>query len=223
METGDGELAERAQAEILAASSELRDGGIALPGEGVPLAVRVGGMPLAAPSVRAATLRGLTTAFVAAAVLGLVLWMLLFLVGDGSGDLPGASACATGWSGMLRCLGRAIPVTIVPLVAASLAFGGAGLLGLPGDPGMPVTFASAVLLAGTLVSLLLLPSPGDWEAGSASWWDARRTAWNVGPVLAVIGFALTLIPLPPARTLGLCLAVTCLAALALGWAHAGRR
>ncbi|MBI5500117.1 MAG: hypothetical protein HY907_07720 [Deltaproteobacteria bacterium] len=222
-ETGDPDRAERAEAEILAASSELRDGGIALPGDGVPLAVRVGGMPLAAPSVRAATIRGLTTAFLAAAVLGLVLWVLLFLVGDGGESRLGTAACATGWTGTMRCLGRAIPVTIVPLVAASLAFGGAGLLGLPGDPGLPVTFASAVLLAGTLASLLLLPAAGTTHGGAASWWDARRTAWIAGPVLAAIGFALTLIPLPPARTLGLCLAASCLAALGLGWAHAGRR
>ncbi|MBI5489671.1 MAG: hypothetical protein HY905_20225 [Deltaproteobacteria bacterium] len=220
METGDPDRSERAQAELLAASSELRDGGLALPGDGVPLTVRVGGMPLAAPSVRAATIRGLTVGFLAAAVLGLVLWVLLFLVGDGGESGLGTAACATGWTGMMRCLGRAIPVTIVPLVAVSLAFGGAGLLGLPGDPGLSVTFASAVVLTGTLGSLLLLPST---VGGAAPWWDARRTAWIVGPVLAAIGFALTLIPLPPARTLGLCLAVSCLAALALGWAHAGRR
>jgi hypothetical protein len=221
-ETGDPERAERALAELLAASSELRFGGIALPsGDGVPLHVRVGGMPLASASVRLATVRSLTTGFLVAAVLGLVLWSLLFLAGEGGPSSVGPS-CSVGWSGALAGVGRAIPITVVPLVAASLAFGGAGLLGLPGDPGLPITLAVAVVLGGTLASLLLMPATS-CEPSSAPCRDGRRTALHLGPALAAVGLGLSLIPLPPARTIGLVLAVACLAATILGWVHSGRR
>jgi hypothetical protein len=111
---------------------------------------------------------------------------------------------------------------VVPLVAASLAFGGAGLLGLPGDPGLPITLAVAVVLGGTLASLLLMPATS-CEPSSAPCRDGRRTALHLGPALAAVGLGLSLIPLPPARTIGLVLAVACLAATILGWVHSGRR
>ena len=220
-ETALPDDAARAEGELLAASSELRQGGIALPdGTGVRLRLRVGGMPLAAASTRGETIRNLTTAFLSAAVLLLVLWSMLLLVGEG-GPLGGGAAGGMGWSGMVTCVGRAVQPTVVPLVAASLAFGGAGYLGLPVEPGATVTFAVTVLLGGTLAGLLLLPGATVWQA--RPWSDARRVALHLGPALAAVGLGLSLIPLPPARTLGLLLAAATLAALVLGWAHSGRR
>jgi hypothetical protein len=213
--------AARAEGELLAASSELRQGGIALPdGTGVRLRLRVGGMPLAAASTRGETIRNLTTAFLSAAILLLVLWTMLLLVGEG-GPLGGGASGGMGFSGLVTCVGRAVQPTVVPLVAASLAFGGAGYLGLPVEPGATVTFAVTVLLGGTLAGLLLLPGAPEWQA--RPWSDARRVALHLGPALAAVGLGLSLIPLPPARTLGLLLAASTLGALVLGWAHSGRR
>jgi hypothetical protein len=47
-------------------------------------------------------------------------------------------------------------------------------------------------------------------------------ALHLGPALAAACLALSLIPLPPARTMGLVLAASILAAAGLGAAHAGR-
>ena len=70
--------------------------------------------------------------------------------------------------------------------------------------------------------LFTMPSvPG--ITGTPAWSDARRVALHLGPALAAVGLALSLIPLPPARTLGLVLAVGLLTALVLGFAHSGRR
>jgi len=219
-ETGAPEDALRAEAELIAASGELRSGGIALPaGDGVPYTLHVGGMPLAAASVRAATLRSLTTGFVVAALFGLVLWTLLFLAGEGGSTVPGT--CSTGWSATLSGVSRAMPLTLVPLVGASFAFGGAGFLGLPADPGLPVTLGAVIAVGGTLGALLILPGMGARNA--TAWQDGRRTALHLGPALAAVGLALSLIPLPPARTLGLVLAVGFLASLVLGWVYSGRR
>ena len=216
-ETPDSERAAAAEQELLRAASERKHGGVALPdGQGVPLQVRVGGMPLAAASVRARVLRDVTSGFLSAAAFGLVLWLCLVFVG-GPG-LLGSTACSTGWSGTLAVLSAALPRVIVPLVAASLAVGGAGYLGLVVDPGLPVLFGVVLAVGGALGALLLAPHPG-----TPAWSDARRVALHLGPALAAVGLALSLIPLPPARTLGLVLAVGLLTALVLGFAHSGRR
>jgi hypothetical protein len=216
-ETPDAERSALAEQELLRAASELKHGGVALPdGQGVPLRVRVGGMPLAAASVRARVLRDVTAGFLAAAGFGLVLWMCLLLVGGG-GAL-GSTACSTGWSGTWASLSAALPRTMVPLVAASLAVGGAGYLGLAVDPGLVVLFGVVLAVGGALGALLLAPG-----CGTAAWSDARRVALHLGPALAAVGLGLALIPLPPARTLGMILAVGLLTALVLGVAHSGRR
>lgn len=216
-ETPDAERAAAAEQDLLRAASERKSGGVAIPdGRGVPLRVRVGGMPLAAASVRARALRDVTGGFLSAAAFGLVLWLCLLLVG-GPGTF-GSTACDTGARGLLSMLGAALPRVVAPLVAASLAVGGAGFLGLPVDPGLPALFGVVLAVGGALVALLLAPGPG-----SASWLDARRVALHLGPALAAVGLGLSLIPLPPARTLGLILAVGLLTALVLGFAHSGWR
>ena len=216
-ETPDAEHAAAAEEELLRAASERKSGGLALPdGRGVPLRVRVGGMPLAAASVRARVLRDVTGGFLAGAAVGLVLWLCLLLVG-GAGAF-GTATSDPGAPGLAARAGVALPRVVVPLVAASLPVGGAGFLGLPVDPGLPVLFGVLLAAGGSIVALLLAPHPG-----SRSWADARRVALHLGPALAAVGLGLSLVPLPPARTLGLTLAVGLLAALALGLAHAGRR
>lgn len=216
-ETPDAEHAAAAEEELLRTASERKSGGLAVPdGRGVPLRVRVGGMPLAAASVRARVLRDVTGGFLSGAAFGLVLWLCLLLVG-GAGAF-GSAACDTGRRGLLAMLGAALPRVVAPLVAASLAVGGAGYLGLAVDPGLPVLFGVVLAAGGALVALLLAPDPG-----SSSWSDARRVALHIGPALAAVGLGLSLIPLPPARTLGLILAVGLLTALVLGLAHSGRR
>ncbi|MBN1769715.1 MAG: hypothetical protein JXB32_00520 [Deltaproteobacteria bacterium] len=216
-ETPDSERAAAAEQELLRTASERKHGGAAMPdGKGVPLRVRVGGMPLAAASVRAKVLRDVTSGFLSAAAFGLVLWISLLLVGGGGAF--GSTACSTGRPGLLSSFGASLPRVVVPLVAASLAVGGAGYLGLVVDPGLPVLFGVVLAVGGALGALLLAPHPG-----SRSWSDARRVALHLGPALAAVGLGLSLIPLPPARTLGLVLAVGLLAALVLGVVHSGRR
>jgi hypothetical protein len=230
VEASSPDAAYAAGEEMLAAAAELRHGGVALPaGDGVLLDVRAGGMPLASASVRGATVRSLATGFLFAAGFLLVLWTCVLLLGSGTAYDPRDPRCAVratgsrqGWRELSRCLSDAVPLALVPLAACSFALGGAAFLRLPFDPGATATLAVALTLGGAIGVLLVLPWTRFAAVPPESRAAARRVALHLGPALAAACLALSLIPLPPARTMGLVLAASILAAAGLGAAHAGR-
>ncbi len=208
---GSPETAASAADIVLGAVSEIRSGGAALPSAaGVPLEVEVGGMPLAGPSVSLGVARSLALGFLVAAIAVLGFAAARFAI-RGAGRRR------------LGALWEAVPEALVPVASVSLAFGAAGFLGLPVDPGATSLLGAALACCGSVAALLVAPWGRPYAAAASARRDGLRLAWRLVPPLAVAAGAPAMIPLLPVRTMAFILAAALAAALLLGRLHAGDR